>query len=38
MGIADRRQAIEHAVTHAKSNDIVVILNQGHETYQDKRR
>jgi UDP-N-acetylmuramoyl-L-alanyl-D-glutamate--2,6-diaminopimelate ligase len=32
--IADRRDAIEHALNHADDNDIVLIAGKGHETYQ----
>jgi UDP-N-acetylmuramoyl-L-alanyl-D-glutamate--2,6-diaminopimelate ligase len=32
--IADRREAIEHALKIAKPGDIVVIAGKGHETYQ----
>lgn len=31
----DRRLAIEYAVKHAASNDIILIAGKGHETYQD---
>ena len=33
--IADRKQAIQYAVEHAGSQDIVVIAGKGHETYQE---
>lgn len=36
----DRRRAIEHALSCAQANDIVLIAGKGHETYQiigDKR-
>ena len=32
--IADRRQAIKHAITQASANDWVVIAGKGHESYQ----
>lgn len=32
--IADRKQAIEYALHHADSHDIVLIAGKGHETYQ----
>lgn len=32
--IADRRAAIEHAITEAGPGDLVVIAGKGHETYQ----
>ncbi|TDO99043.1 UDP-N-acetylmuramoyl-L-alanyl-D-glutamate--2,6-diaminopimelate ligase [Marinomonas balearica] len=31
----DRRNAIEHAILSASSNEIVLIAGKGHETYQD---
>lgn len=31
----DRKHAIELAIKHAKSGDIVAILGKGHETYQE---
>jgi len=33
--IEDRRAAIEHAVTHAAPQDVVLIAGKGHEDYQD---
>jgi UDP-N-acetylmuramoyl-L-alanyl-D-glutamate--2,6-diaminopimelate ligase len=30
----DRREAIEHAIAEAGSDDVVVIVGKGHETYQ----
>ncbi len=33
--IADRRQAIQRAVTLAGPRDIVLIAGKGHETYQE---
>lgn len=33
--IVDRKQAIQYAVEHAGSQDIVVIAGKGHETYQE---
>ena len=32
--IVDRREAIQHAIQHAKSGDIVLIAGKGHEDYQ----
>jgi UDP-N-acetylmuramoyl-L-alanyl-D-glutamate--2,6-diaminopimelate ligase len=32
--IADRREAIESAITSASEEDVVVIAGKGHETYQ----
>ena len=33
--ISDRRDAIHHAITTAKSGDVVVIAGKGHEDYQE---
>jgi UDP-N-acetylmuramoyl-L-alanyl-D-glutamate--2,6-diaminopimelate ligase len=33
--ITDRTQAIEYALTQAKSGDIVVVAGKGHENYMD---
>jgi len=35
--IADRRQAINTAVTLARENDIILVAGKGHETYQEIR-
>lgn len=32
---ADRKAAIEYAVSHADAGDIILIAGKGHETYQD---
>ncbi|MBM7692365.1 UDP-N-acetylmuramoyl-L-alanyl-D-glutamate--2,6-diaminopimelate ligase [Peribacillus deserti] len=32
--IPDRKQAIEHAISEAKSGDVIIIAGKGHETYQ----
>jgi UDP-N-acetylmuramoyl-L-alanyl-D-glutamate--2,6-diaminopimelate ligase len=32
--IADRRQAIHHAISQARANDLVLIAGKGHEDYQ----
>ena len=32
--IVDRREAIQHAIQHAKPGDIVLIAGKGHEDYQ----
>jgi UDP-N-acetylmuramoyl-L-alanyl-D-glutamate--2,6-diaminopimelate ligase len=32
--IADRREAIEHAIAEAGDDDVIVIGGKGHETYQ----
>ena len=32
--IADRREAIQHALNHANANDIILIAGKGHEDYQ----
>ncbi len=32
--IADRREAIAYAITHADKNDVVLIAGKGHEDYQ----
>ena len=33
--IEDRRRAIEHAITSARAEDVVLIAGKGHETYQE---
>lgn len=33
--IEDRRAAIAHAVSQARSHDVILIAGKGHETYQD---
>lgn len=30
----DRRAAIQHAVSHARAEDVILIAGKGHETYQ----
>ena len=32
--IADRREAINHAIKQARANDLVLIAGKGHEDYQ----
>lgn len=33
--VADRGQAIEHAISEAKAGDVVLIAGKGHEDYQE---
>ncbi len=33
--IVDRRKAIEHALSQAQKNDLVLVAGKGHETYQE---
>jgi UDP-N-acetylmuramoyl-L-alanyl-D-glutamate--2,6-diaminopimelate ligase len=35
LEIADRREAIIHAVSLAKPNDIILVAGKGHENYQE---
>ena len=32
--VSDRRDAIFHAISHAREGDVVIIAGKGHETYQ----
>ncbi len=32
--VADRKQAIEYAYTHASNNDVVLVAGKGHEEFQ----
>lgn len=32
--IVDRKEAIEYAIRHARSGDVIVLAGKGHETYQ----
>lgn len=32
--IVDRREAIQHAINHAETGDVILIAGKGHETYQ----
>jgi UDP-N-acetylmuramoyl-L-alanyl-D-glutamate--2,6-diaminopimelate ligase len=34
VSIADRREAIHHAVSQANAQDVILIAGKGHETYQ----
>ena len=33
--IADRKEAIRYAITHAEAGDIIVLAGKGHEDYQE---
>ena len=35
--IPDRKEAIKFAITHAKKDDVILILGKGHEDYQEVR-
>ena len=34
VAIADRRKAIEYALSHAEKGDIILLAGKGHESYQ----
>jgi UDP-N-acetylmuramoyl-L-alanyl-D-glutamate--2,6-diaminopimelate ligase len=34
VAIADRRRAIEYALSHSEKGDIILLAGKGHETYQ----
>lgn len=34
VAIADRKKAIEYALSHAQSGDIILLAGKGHESYQ----
>lgn len=34
MAIADRKKAIEYALSHAQKGDIILLAGKGHESYQ----
>lgn len=33
--IENRREAIKHALRHARDNDVIILAGKGHETYQE---
>ncbi len=33
--ITDRKRAIHYALSHAKKDDVIVLMGKGHETYQE---
>lgn len=35
--IADRKEAIRHAIEHARAGDMILIAGKGHENYQEIR-
>ena len=35
--IQDRRNAIRHAIAHARANDVILLAGKGHETYEIKK-
>ena len=34
IAIADRKKAIEYALSHSQSGDIILLAGKGHESYQ----
>ena len=35
--LADRKEAICHAIEHARAGDMILIAGKGHENYQEIR-
>ena len=35
IAITDRASAIEYAIEHHRSGDVIILAGKGHETYQE---